>query len=100
VVGYYNQYYPSLSLMLAPGSLNLEPRDIRVNLGEGCSWATRKSPPTLTCRCTLISTRTGWAPAFPVDSFYDVFTGKIPADKYRDKIVLIGASAAGVVRCK
>jgi serine/threonine-protein kinase len=35
-------------------------------------------------------------PAFPVDSFYDVLTGKIPADKYRDKIVLIGASAAGV----
>ena len=35
-------------------------------------------------------------PAFPVDSFYDVLTGKIPAEKYRDKIVLIGASAAGV----
>ncbi|TAN79724.1 MAG: CHASE2 domain-containing protein, partial [Gallionella sp.] len=34
--------------------------------------------------------------AFPVDSFYDVYTGRIPADKYRDKIVLIGASAAGV----
>jgi serine/threonine-protein kinase len=34
--------------------------------------------------------------AFPVDSFYDVLSGKIPAEKYRDKIVLIGASAAGV----
>jgi serine/threonine-protein kinase len=31
-----------------------------------------------------------------VDSFYDVITGKIPAEKYRDKIVLIGATAAGV----
>ena len=35
-------------------------------------------------------------PAFPVDSFFDVLSGKIPAEKYRDKIVLIGATAAGV----
>ena len=35
-------------------------------------------------------------PAFPVDSFYDVYTGKIPASKYADKIVIIGATAAGV----
>jgi serine/threonine-protein kinase len=35
-------------------------------------------------------------PAFAVDSFYDVLTGKIPAAKYADKIVIIGATAAGV----
>src|SRR5262249_42355966 len=34
--------------------------------------------------------------AFPQDSFFDVLTGKIPAEKYRDKIVLIGPTAAGV----
>src|ERR1051325_4611915 len=34
--------------------------------------------------------------AFPVDSFYDVYTGKIPVEKYKDRIVLIGATAAGV----
>jgi predicted Ser/Thr protein kinase len=34
--------------------------------------------------------------AFPVDSFFDVYSGKIPAAKYQDKIVLIGATAAGV----
>ena len=34
--------------------------------------------------------------AFVVDSFYDVFSGKIPASKYADKIVIIGATAAGV----
>ena len=36
------------------------------------------------------------APAFPVDSFFDVLTGKIPASKYQDKIVLIGPTAAGL----
>ena len=35
-------------------------------------------------------------PAFAVDSFYDVLSGKIPAGKYPDKIVLVGATAAGV----
>ena len=34
--------------------------------------------------------------AFPVDSFFDVLQGKIPAEKYRNKIVLIGATALGV----
>jgi CHASE2 domain-containing sensor protein len=31
-----------------------------------------------------------------VDSFFDVTSGKIPVDKYKDKIVLIGPTAAGV----
>ena len=34
--------------------------------------------------------------AFQVDSFFDVANGKILAHKYRGKIVLIGATAAGV----
>ncbi|MBV8635546.1 MAG: protein kinase, partial [Burkholderiaceae bacterium] len=34
--------------------------------------------------------------AFPVDSFYDVYMGKIPPSKYSGKIVIIGATAAGV----
>jgi serine/threonine-protein kinase len=31
-----------------------------------------------------------------VDSFFDVISGKVPAAKYQDKIVLIGATAAGL----
>ena len=31
-----------------------------------------------------------------MDSFFDVLTGKIPASKYQDKIVLIGPTAAGL----
>lgn len=97
VVGYYDQYYPSLSLMLAAKSLNLEPKDIRVNLGEGVQLGNQKiaTDPALQMHTYFYKDIDG-RPAFPVDSFYDVFTGKIPAEKYRDKIVLIGASAAGV----
>ncbi len=97
VVGYYDQYYPSLSLMLAARSLNLEPKDIQVRLGEGVHLGnqTIATDPDLQMHTYFYKDQDG-RPAFPVDSFYDVLSGKIPAEKYRDKIVLIGASAAGV----
>jgi len=97
VVSYYDQYYPSLSLMLAARSLNLEPKDIQVRLGEGVQLGNQKigTDPDLQMHTYFYKDRDG-RPAFPVDSFYDVLSGKIPAEKYRDKIVLIGASAAGV----
>ncbi|MDD4912530.1 MAG: serine/threonine-protein kinase [Sideroxydans sp.] len=97
VVGYYDQYYPSLSLMIAAKSLNLEPKDIQVTLGEGVKLGNLKigTDPALRMYTYFYADHEG-KPAFQVDSFYDVLTGKIPAEKYRDKIVLIGATAAGV----
>ncbi|MEO8343392.1 MAG: serine/threonine-protein kinase [Gallionella sp.] len=97
VVSYYNQYYPSLSLMLAARSLNLEPQDIHITLGKGVQLGNQNiaTDPALRMHTYFYKDKDGRA-AFPVDSFYDVLTGKIPAEKYRDKIVLIGASAAGI----
>jgi CHASE2 domain-containing sensor protein len=97
VVSYYNQYYPSLSLMLAAKSLNLGPQDIHINLGESVQLGNRKIATDSALRMhTYFYKDKDGHPAFPVDSFYDVLTGKIPAEKYRDKIVLIGASATGI----
>ncbi len=97
VLSYFNQYYPSLSLMLAAKSLNLEPRDIQVRQGETVQVGNLKiaTDPMSRMYTYFYSDRDG-KPAFQVDSFYDVLSGKIPAEKYRDKIVLIGATAAGV----
>jgi CHASE2 domain-containing sensor protein len=94
---YYDQYFPSLSLTIAARSLNLSPTDIRVRLGEEVRLGKLRIP---TNRDTQMNTffykdRDG-KQAFPVDSFYDVLSGKIPASKYQDKIVLIGATAGGV----
>ena len=98
VVSYYDQYYPSLSWMLAAKSLNLEPKDMQVNLGSGVQMGNQKiaTDRAMQMHTYFYKDREG-RPAFPVDSFVDVLTGKIPADKYRDKIVLVGATAAGVV---
>ena len=102
VIQYFDQYYPSLSLLVAAKSLNLEPRDIQVHLGEGVKLGNLSivTDPDLRMNTYFYADRAyagrDSKPAFQVDSFYDVLSGKIPAEKYRDKIVLIGATAAGV----
>lgn len=94
---YYGEYFPSLSLMLAARSLNLAPADIQIHPGEGVQIGKLKITTDASLRMqTFFYQDSKGRPAFPVDSFYDVLSGKIPAAKYRDKIVLIGASAAGV----
>ena len=96
VISYYDQYYPSLSLQIAAKSLNLGTGDIKVDSARAWRWEGSTSAPIPSCRCTPTSTGRDGRPPFTVDSFFDVYSGKIPAEKYRDKIVLIGATAAGV----
>jgi eukaryotic-like serine/threonine-protein kinase len=97
VLQYFDQYYPSLSMLIAAKSLNLGPADISVRLGEGVSLGNLKigTDPGMQMHTYFYKDRDG-RPAFQVDSFYDVLSGKIPASKYAGKIVLIGATAAGV----
>ncbi|MGZ8256961.1 MAG: CHASE2 domain-containing serine/threonine-protein kinase [Gallionella sp.] len=97
VLSYYDQYYPSLALMLAAKSLNLSASDIQVNLGAGVKVGNLAvaTDEKMQMRSFFYADRAG-KPAFSVDSFYDVYSGKIPAEKYKDKIVLIGATATGL----
>jgi len=97
VLRYFEHHFPSLSLMIAARSLNLAPADIRIRANEGVTLGRLNigTDPALQMYTYFYKDRDN-RPAFPVDSFYDVITGKIPASKYADKIVLIGATAAGV----
>ena len=97
VLQYFDQLFPSMSMMVAARSLNLGPSDIKVQVGESVTLGRLRiaTDPELQMHTYFYKDRDGRS-AFPVDSFYDVLSGKIPADKYRDKIVLIGATAAGV----
>ena len=97
VLQYFDQFYPSLSLMIAARSLNLGVTDIKVKLGESVSLGKLNigTDPALQMHTYFYKDR-GDKAAFQVDSFYDVISGKIPAAKYQDKIVLIGATAAGL----
>jgi eukaryotic-like serine/threonine-protein kinase len=97
VVDYYGEYYPSMALLLAARSLNLGIKDIQITVGSDVRLGRLNIK---TDGYSLMNTffyhdkdRNG---AFQIDSFYDVLKGKIPAAKYKDKIVLIGATALGV----
>ena len=97
VIDYYGQQFPSLALMIAAKSLNLTAKDIHVNLGQNVTLGgkTIRTDDFGQMYTYFYKDRDG-RPAFPIDSFYDVYSGKIPAAKYADKIVLIGATAAGI----
>lgn len=96
VVQYYDELYPSLSLSLAASALNLKPSDIQVRLGEGVSLGGIEiaTTPSLRMYTQFYADHDG-KPAFPVDSAYDVLSGKLPLTRYKDKIVLVGTTAAG-----
>ena len=97
VVGYFGQVYPSLSMMVSARSLNLGVAEIKVQPGERVSLGKLNivTDPFMRMYTYFYKDRDG-RPAFPVDSFYDVITGKIPVGKYQDKIVLVGPTAAGL----
>jgi serine/threonine-protein kinase len=96
-VNYYNEFYPSLAAMLVAKSLNLNAKDIQIRPGEALQIGNFKvgADPQMQMYTYFYKDREG-RPAIQEDSFFDVASGKIPAEKYRDKIVLIGPTAAGV----
>ncbi len=98
VLQYYDRFYPSISLQIAAKSLNLDIDDIRVNLAESIELGslTIKTDAQLQMNTFYYSDIEPGFSAFQVDSYFDVVTGKIPVEKYRDKIVLIGSTATGV----
>lgn len=97
LVNYYGKAVPSMALLAAVKSLNLSSADIKLNQGESVQIGKLriKTDGAALMLPQFYKGRDG-KPAFVVDSFYDVLSGKIPAAKYADKIVIIGATAAGV----
>ena len=97
LVNFYGNAVPSMALLAATKSLNLSPSDVHLNVGESVQIGKLKvkTDESALMLPQFYKGRDG-RQAFAVDSFYDVLTGKIPASKYADKIVIIGATAAGV----
>ncbi|MFV9615469.1 MAG: CHASE2 domain-containing serine/threonine-protein kinase [Gammaproteobacteria bacterium] len=97
IIDYYGELYPSMSLMLAAKSLNLGIEDIHVSVGSNVQLGRLNIK---TNEKSLMNTffyhTEEHKSAFPIDSFFDVYSGKIPAGKYKDKVVLIGPTALGV----
>jgi CHASE2 domain-containing sensor protein len=96
VVEYFGDYYPSLALLFAASSLNLNPADITVTLGEGVKLGKLNIRTEKDLRMlTSFNRRAGGGTPFATYSFSDVRAGLIPAALFKDKIVLIGITAPG-----
>ena len=97
LVNYYGNAVPSMALLAAVKSLNLATADVKLNVGDSVQIGKLrvKTDESALMLPQFYKGHDG-RPAFAMDSFYDVLTGKIPASKYADKIVVIGATAAGV----
>jgi CHASE2 domain-containing sensor protein/predicted Ser/Thr protein kinase len=97
LINYYGKAVPSMGLLAAVMSLNLTASDIKLNGGESVQLGKLRigTDEAALMLPQFYKGRDG-RPAFAVDSFYDVLSGKIPASKYTGKIVIIGATAAGV----
>jgi len=97
LVRYYDKVFPSLSVLVAARSLNLGISDIKPVWGDSLQLGKLRvrTDSELRMHTFFYADRDGRTP-FQVDSFFDVISGKVPAAKYRDKIVLIGPTAAGL----
>jgi len=96
VVSHYDEAYPSLSAMLVARSLNLGAKDIRVAPHVVRIGALQARTDVDARTQTAFYKYAGERAPFTEDSFFDVLNGKIAPEKYRDKIVLVGPTAAGV----
>ena len=97
LIAHHGRSLPALSLRAAAHSLNLGSADLLPQPDGGLQLG-RLRVPADERQLTLprfYPVRDGKAP-FTVDSFYDVVSGKLDVRKYAGKIVLVGATAAGV----
>jgi len=97
IIDYYGELYPSMSLMLAATGLNLSIDDIHVTVGSSVQLDRLNIKTDAKSLMNIFFYHTEeYNGAFPIDSFFDVYSGKISGEKYKDKIVLIGPTAMGV----
>ncbi len=98
VIKNYDAYYASQSLMIAAKSLNLDVSDIIVNLGDSVLLQNLeiRTDFNMGMQTFFYGTQEGGREPFPVTSFYDVYTGKVTPDTFKDKVILIGGTAFGV----
>jgi len=90
-VAWGERYYPSLALLLALRELGLTPADVVVEPGHGLRAGHHRfqTGPDLAVHPAYYGAGT-----IETHSFADVLTGKVPAERFRDRTVLIGATTA------
>jgi CHASE2 domain-containing sensor protein/tRNA A-37 threonylcarbamoyl transferase component Bud32 len=93
VVEFANRYFPSFTMQLVMKFLNYNPSDIKVS-PESLSFGKITIPTNMSKEMQIIYR--GGERGFEIIPFVDVVSEEIPADEFKDKIVLVGIAATGL----
>jgi len=95
-VGYAGKYFPSMALALAAKFLNVPLNDIRINLGMDIEIGAHNIVTDAALRMYPTFSAVENGSTFTSYAFRDVLSGRVNADNFRDKIVLIGSAEKSV----
>ncbi len=93
---YRGVYIPSYTLRLAAYYLKVPLDDITIDVGFGVAMGSANIPITLDDSSFLINFK-GPTGSFKKYSFFDVINDKVSMNVFKNKIVLVGPSAAGII---
>jgi eukaryotic-like serine/threonine-protein kinase len=92
---YKGLYIPSYTLKLAALYLNLPAEKLRADLGEAVYLGGLEIPTTLWSE-SLVSFK-GPSGSFKQYAYFDVINDKVPPAIFKNKVVMVGPSAAGII---
>ena len=95
VYEYRGLFFPSYTLKLASVYLNIPREKISAELGSTVTLGTLKIPTTSTSE--LLVNFKGTGGSFKRFSFFDIINDKIPPNVFKNKLVLVSASASGLM---
>lgn len=88
--------YPSMDFQIAMDILGIKPSEVKVELGKEIRWGDRLRIPVDQDGRMLI-TYFGNFKKYRYISYADILQELVPAEYFKDKIVIIGATAAGLM---
>ncbi len=92
---YRGIFIPSYTIILAALYLNVPHAKIRADIGSAVFLGSLKVPTTL--NSDILVSFKGSGGSFKRYSFFDVINDKIPASTFKNKLVLVSPSAAGII---
>ncbi len=95
VYEYHGQYFPSYTLKLASVYLNIPREKLSAELGSNVSLGAIKIPTTFASE--IFISFQGQRGSYKKYSFFDVVNDKIKPIVFKNKLVLVSASAAGIM---
>ena len=95
VYEYSGIFIPSYTLRLACAYLNVPINKVRANLGSSIYVGSLKVP--LTMNNEILVSFKGSAGSFKRYSYFDVINDKVPPKVFKNKVVLVSPSAAGIM---